>query len=43
VVRRHDDTGTQIPTGEGRLFLDSVLDMGSRRIVGFALGEHHDS
>ena len=35
--------GTEITTGEGRLFLDSVLDMGSRRIVGFALGEHHDS
>jgi putative transposase len=25
------------------LYLDSVLDMGSRRIVGFALGEHHDA
>jgi hypothetical protein len=35
--------GTEISTGEGRLFLDSVLDMGSRRIVGFALGEHHDT
>lgn len=35
--------GTEIPTDEGKLFLDSVLDMGSRRIVGFALGEHHDS
>jgi putative transposase len=23
--------------------MDSVLDMGSRRIVGFALGEHHDA
>lgn len=35
--------GTEIPTDEGKLFLDSVLDMGSRRIVGFALGEHHDT
>jgi transposase InsO family protein len=35
--------GTEIGTDEGRLFLDSVLDMGSRRIVGFALGEHHDA
>ena len=35
--------GTDIPTGEGVLYLDSVLDMGSRRIVGFALGEHHDA
>ena len=38
VRRRHE-----IPTAEGKLFLDSVLDMGSRRIVGFALGEHHDA
>ncbi len=34
---------TEIDTGEGKLYLDSVLDMGSRRIVGFALGEHHDA
>ena len=35
--------GTEIVTDEGRLYLDSVLDMASRRIVGFALGEHHDA
>jgi putative transposase len=35
--------GTEIPTGEGKLHLDSVLDAGSRRILGFALGEHHDA
>jgi putative transposase len=35
--------GTEIPTGEGRLHLASVLDMGSRRVVGFALSEHHDA
>ena len=35
--------GTEIPTGEGKLYLDSVLDMGSRRVLGFALGEHHDA
>ncbi len=35
--------GTEIPTDQGKLYLDSVLDMGSRRIVGFALGEHHDA
>ena len=35
--------GTEIPTDEGKLYLDSVLDMRSRRIVGFALGEHHDA
>jgi putative transposase len=35
--------GTEIITDEGKLFLDSVLDMASRRVVGFALGEHHDA
>lgn len=35
--------GTEIVTDEGKLYLDSVMDMGSRRIVGFALGEHHDA
>ena len=40
--KRYGD-GTEIPTDQGKLYLDSVLDMGSRRIVGFALGEHHDA
>ena len=35
--------GTDIDTDEGKLYLDSVLDVGSRRVVGFALGEHHDA
>jgi putative transposase len=35
--------GTEIATDEGKLYLDSVLDMGSRRIVGFGMGEHHDT
>jgi transposase InsO family protein len=35
--------GTEIATDEGKLYLDSVLDMASRRIVGFALGGHHDA
>jgi putative transposase len=35
--------GTEILTDEGKMFLDSVLDVGSRRVVGFALGEHHDT
>src|ERR1700758_1529465 len=35
--------GTEIGTGEGKLYLDSVLDMASRRVLGFALGEHHDA
>ena len=35
--------GTEIPTDEGRLHLASVLDIGSRRILGFALSAHHDA
>ena len=35
--------GTEIVTDEGKLFLDSVLDMASRRVVGFAMDEHHDA
>jgi putative transposase len=35
--------GTEIVTEEDKLYLDSVLDIGSRRIVGFALDEHHDA
>ena len=35
--------GTDIDIGEGKLYLDSVLDVGSRRMLGFALGEHHDA
>jgi putative transposase len=34
---------TEIRTGEGKLHLASVLDMGSRRVVGFALSERHDA
>ena len=35
--------GTEICTGEGKLYLASVLDVASRRVLGFALGEHHDA
>ena len=35
--------GTEIVTDEGKLFLDSVLDMASRRVVGFAMDCHHDA
>ena len=41
--RRWYGDGTEVKTAEGKLYLDSVLDMASRRIVGFALGEHHDA
>jgi transposase InsO family protein len=34
---------TEIPTDEGKLYLATVLDLGSRRLPGFALSEHHDS
>jgi len=35
--------GTEIPTGEGKLHLVSVMDAASRRIVGFTLSERHDA
>ena len=35
--------GTEIDTAEGKLQLASVLDVCSRRILGFALSEHHDA
>src|SRR6266704_2392051 len=43
INRRWYGDGTEIRTAEGKLHLDSVLDVGSRRILGFALGEHHDA
>ena len=43
INRKWYGDGTEVPTGEGKLHLDSVLDMGSRRVLGFALGEHHDA
>jgi len=41
--RRWFGDGTQIATDEGRLHLVSVLDVASRRVLGFALGERHDA
>jgi hypothetical protein len=35
--------GTEIVTDEGKLYLDRVLDIASRRIIGFAMSEHHDT
>jgi transposase InsO family protein len=35
--------GTEIDTAEGKLQLASVLDVRSRRVLGFALSEHHDT
>jgi transposase InsO family protein len=34
---------TEIPTGEGKLYLADVEDLFSRRIIGFALSEHPDA
>jgi putative transposase len=35
--------GTEIDTAEGKLQLASILDIASRRVVGFALSGHHDT
>jgi len=43
INRKWYGDGTEIPTDEGKLYLASVLDMASRRILGFALGDHHDA
>lgn len=34
---------TEIPTDEGKFYLADVLDLHSRRCVGFALDAHHDA
>jgi len=34
---------TEIPTDEGKFYLASVVDLHSRRCVGFAMGAHHDA
>lgn len=34
--------GTEIPTDEGTLYLDVTEDLFSRRVLGFAMGGHHD-
>ena len=43
INRKWYGDGTEIPTDEGKLQLASVMDMGSRRVVGFALSEHHNA
>jgi transposase InsO family protein len=43
INRRWYGDGTEVKTAEGKLYLDSVLDMASRRILGFALGARHDA
>ena len=34
---------TDIPNAEGALYLAAILDLHSRRCVGFAMGTHHDT
>ncbi len=34
---------TEIETGEGMLYLATVIDLFSRRLLGYAMGEHHDA
>ena len=34
---------TEIPTDQGKLHLAAILDLHSRRCVGFAMGAHHDA
>src|SRR5438445_2908892 len=43
VNRKWFGDGTELVTGEGKLYLASVLDAASRRVLGFALSEHHDA
>ena len=35
--------GTEIPADEGKLYLASVMDAASRRILGFTISAHHDA
>ncbi|WTF79508.1 DDE-type integrase/transposase/recombinase [Streptomyces sp. NBC_01594] len=34
---------TEIPTGEGKLYLATVIDLFSRRLLGYAMGARHDA
>jgi len=40
--KRYGD-GIEIATGEGKLYLPSVIDAASRRILGLTLTDHHDA
>lgn len=42
VNQRWCGDGTEIRTGQGKLYLYAVLDLYSRRVPGFAMGAHHD-
>ncbi|MGR4848921.1 DDE-type integrase/transposase/recombinase [Streptomyces sp. LARHCF252] len=34
---------TEIETGEGKLYLATVIDLFSRRLLGYAMGARHDA
>ena len=34
---------TEVDTGEGKLYLATTLDLFSRRLLGYAMSEHHDA
>ncbi|WP_411130418.1 IS3 family transposase [Streptomyces sp. x-19] len=34
---------TEIPTGEGKLYLATVIDLHSRRLLSYAMDTHHDT
>lgn len=34
---------TEIETGEGKVYLATVIDLFSRRLLGYAMGPHHDA
>ncbi|MFD5463358.1 IS3 family transposase [Kitasatospora sp. NPDC127059] len=34
---------TEIDTGDGKLYLATVIDLFSRRLLGYAMGAHHDA
>jgi putative transposase len=42
VNQRWCGDGTEVPTGEGKLYLYVVLDLFSRRAPGYAMDVHHD-
>ncbi|MFD5467480.1 DDE-type integrase/transposase/recombinase, partial [Kitasatospora sp. NPDC127059] len=34
---------TEIDTGDGKLYLATIIDLFSRRLLGYAMGAHHDA
>jgi transposase InsO family protein len=34
---------TEVDTNEGKLYLETVLDLFCRQLLGYAMSEHHDA